>query len=82
VIRGKGMRLAVDGNRSINTRDALRISRELPDIPFILEQPCNTIEELRRIRTQVRHAIYMDENSPISAPSSRPPAQGWLMALE
>jgi NAD(P)-dependent dehydrogenase (short-subunit alcohol dehydrogenase family) len=35
----------------------------LPDIPFILEQPCNTIEELRKIRPQVRHPIYMDENS-------------------
>lgn len=63
VIAGKGMRLAVDGNRSFKTRDALRISRECPDIPFILEQPCNTVEELRKIRSQVSHAIYMDESS-------------------
>lgn len=63
VIRDSGMRLAVDGNRSLTTRDALRISRECPDIPFILEQPCDTIEELQRIRPQISHGIYVDENS-------------------
>ena len=63
VIRGSGMRLAVDGNRGWKTRDALRVSRECPDIPFIMEQPCNTIEDLRTIRPLVSHGIYMDENS-------------------
>lgn len=62
-IGGSGMRLAVDGNRGWTTRDALRVSRECPDIPFIMEQPCNTIEDLAKIRGQVTHAIYMDENS-------------------
>ncbi|TMV08937.1 mandelate racemase [Ruegeria sediminis] len=62
-IRGSGMRLAVDGNRGWTTRDALRVSRECPDIPFIMEQPCNTIEDLAKIRPQIGHAIYMDENS-------------------
>ena len=61
-ISGSGMRFAVDGNRGWTTRDALRISRECPDIPFVMEQPCNTIEDLRMIRSQVHHAIYMDEN--------------------
>lgn len=62
-IRGSGMRLAVDGNRTLTTRDALRLSRECPDIPFTMEQPCNTIEDLRKIRPQISHAIYMDENA-------------------
>lgn len=62
-LRGSGMRLAVDGNRSLTTRDALRLSRECPDIPFVMEQPCNTVEELQRIRPQVNHGIYMDESS-------------------
>ncbi len=61
-IGGSGMRLAVDGNRGWTTRDALRVSRECPDIPFIMEQPCDTVEELEKIRPQVRHGIYMDEN--------------------
>lgn len=62
-IRGSGMRLAVDANRGLPTRDALRISRECPNIPFILEQPCDTVEDLRTIRSIVSHGIYMDENS-------------------
>lgn len=61
-VRGTGVRIAVDGNRSLTTRDALTLSRECPDIPFVLEQPCNTVEDLARIRPQVSHGIYMDEN--------------------
>ena len=60
---GGKARLAVDGNRGWTTRDALRVSRECPDIPFIMEQPCDTVDDLRKIRAQVGHAIYMDENS-------------------
>lgn len=63
VIATSGMRMAVDANRGWTTRDALRVSRECPDIPFIMEQPCNTVEDLRKIRPQVAHGIYMDENS-------------------
>ncbi len=63
IIRGSGMRLAVDGNRGWTTRDALRVSRECPEIPFIMEQPCNTVQDLEKIRPQVSHGIYMDENS-------------------
>ncbi|MCX2729221.1 mandelate racemase/muconate lactonizing enzyme family protein [Saccharopolyspora sp. NFXS83] len=56
-----GVRLAADGNRSWNTRDVLRLSRECADIPFVLEQPCDSVEELARIRPQVQHPIYLDE---------------------
>lgn len=61
-VSGSGMRLAVDGNRGWTTRDALRVSRECPEIPFVMEQPCNRIEDLEKIRPQVSHAIYMDES--------------------
>lgn len=59
---GGRIRLAVDGNRSLTTRDTLRLSRECLDIPFILEQPCNTIEEIKAIRGQLHHAVFLDEN--------------------
>ncbi len=59
---GGRMRLAVDANRSLTTRDTLRLSRECLDIPFVLEQPCNTIEEIRSIRNQLHHGVYLDEN--------------------
>ncbi|MEM9631105.1 MAG: enolase C-terminal domain-like protein [Pseudomonadota bacterium] len=61
-IAGTGVKLAVDGNRGWTTRDALRVSRECPEIPFVLEQPCNRLEDLEKIRPQIQHAIYMDEN--------------------
>ncbi|MET2831197.1 mandelate racemase/muconate lactonizing enzyme family protein [Mesorhizobium shangrilense] len=59
---GGRLRLAVDANRSLTTRDTLRLSRECLDIPFILEQPCNTIEEIKAIRGQLHHAVFLDEN--------------------
>ena len=62
-VRGSGMRIAVDANRGWTTRDALRVSRECPDIPFVMEQPCNTVQDLEMIRPRVTHGIYMDENS-------------------
>lgn len=76
VIRGKGVRLAADGNRGMPTRDALRLSRECPDIPFIMEQPCNTIEELVAIRGQLHHGIYLDENGEDLATVIRAAGQG------
>ncbi|MGO2036651.1 MAG: mandelate racemase/muconate lactonizing enzyme family protein [Brevibacterium sp.] len=62
VIGGSGMRLAADGNRGWTTRDVLRLSAACSDIPLILEQPCDTVEELKRIRPQLRHPLYMDES--------------------
>ena len=73
---GPKMRLAVDGNRGWTTRDALRVCRECPDIPFILEQPCNTIEEVASIRSQINHAIYLDENAVDLATVIRAAGQG------
>jgi L-alanine-DL-glutamate epimerase-like enolase superfamily enzyme len=60
---GNNMRLAVDANRGWTRRDAIRVSRECRDIPFILEQPCNTAQGLYELRSQVSHPIYMDESS-------------------
>lgn len=60
---GTQMRLAVDGNRGLNSRDVLRVSRECRDIPFIIEQPCNTLDEIAAVRHQLHHAVYIDESS-------------------
>ena len=53
----------MDGNRSLPARDVLRLSRECPEIPFVLEQPCNTLDEIATIRDRVRHGIYLDEKA-------------------
>ncbi|MFJ2617941.1 mandelate racemase/muconate lactonizing enzyme family protein [Glutamicibacter sp. NPDC087344] len=60
-IGGHGIKLAIDANRGLNTRDALRLSRECQDIPFIMEQPCHTAEETASVRERSNHAIYLDE---------------------
>lgn len=62
-VRASGLRLAVDGNRGWTGSELLRVSQTLRDIPFIIEQPCNTIAELQRIRPQLCHALYLDENA-------------------
>lgn len=60
---GGQVTLAADGNRGWTSADALRFSRECPDIPFVMEQPCNTIDEIAAIRGQLHHAVYLDENA-------------------
>lgn len=60
---GNTVRLAVDANRSLNSRDLLRLSRECLDVPIIIEQPCNTTEETARVRSMLHHAVYMDEST-------------------
>lgn len=60
---GHRVRLAVDANRSLNSRDVLRLSRECRDFPIVLEQPCNTVEEISRVRSMLQHSIYLDESA-------------------
>ena len=59
---GKGMRLAVDANRGWTARDAILVSQACRDIPFVIEQPCNTIEEMVAVRPQLNHPVYADES--------------------
>ena len=59
---GKGMRLAVDANRGWSTRDAVLVSQQCRDIPFVMEQPCNTLEEIASVRQRLNHPLYLDEN--------------------
>ncbi|MBM13343.1 MAG: mandelate racemase [Halieaceae bacterium] len=60
---GNRVRLAVDGNRGMPTRDALLLSQACSDIPFVLEQPCDSLEEIAAIRSQLRHPVYLDEGA-------------------
>ena len=63
VIANKGVRFAIDANRGWKTRDAIQVSQACRDIPLIIEQPCDTIEELRQLRSLLHHPLYMDESS-------------------
>jgi len=57
------VRLAVDANRSLTARDTLLLSLACRDIPMVIEQPCNTMEEIASIRSQLHHPLYLDENT-------------------
>lgn len=61
-IGGKA-RLAVDANRGWSMRDAVLFSQGCRDIPCVLEQPCNTLDEVVAIRDRVNHPVYLDENT-------------------
>ena len=57
------VRLAVDGNRALPTRDALTLSRLCSGQTFVLEQPCDTLEEIAAIRPLLQHPMYLDEST-------------------
>jgi 4-hydroxyproline betaine 2-epimerase len=60
---GDRARLVVDGNRAMTTAHALQVDRLCADIPFVLEQPCNTLEEMEALRGRLSHPVYLDENT-------------------
>jgi len=59
---GASVRMAADANRALNTRDVIRLSQACADVPFTLEQPCNSIEEVAMIRPLIRHPLFLDES--------------------
>ncbi len=58
-----GTRLAVDANRGWTTRDTIAVSQACRDITFVIEQPCETFEELVSLRGKLCHPLYMDETA-------------------
>lgn len=61
-VLGPGMKLVVDGNRSMTTRDALMLDRVCFDIPFVFEQPCDTLAEMEILRCSTGRPIHLDES--------------------
>lgn len=60
---GHRARLTVDANRGMTVADAVQFDRLTADIPFVLEQPCNTIEEMALLRGRLAHPVALDETS-------------------
>lgn len=57
-----GVRLAVDANRSWTAAEAITVSRLCEDLAFVLEQPCDSLEETAALRGRVRHPVFLDES--------------------
>ncbi len=62
-VRNPEVGITLDANRAWTTRDAIQLSQACPDLGFVMEQPCATYEEVKSIKSQVRHPIYLDENA-------------------
>lgn len=60
---GDRVRLAVDPNRGMTAAHTLQFDRLTADIPFALEQPCNTLEEMELLRGRLHHPVYLDETT-------------------
>ncbi len=60
---GNRVRLVVDANRSLTTRDTVLLSLACQSIPLVIEQPCNSIEEITSLRGRLHHPLYIDENT-------------------
>lgn len=58
---GERVQLIVDPNRGMTAADARRLCLACADIPFALEQPCRTFEEIVALRPQIQHPILLDE---------------------
>ncbi len=56
-------RMAVDGNRGLTTAAALHLDQLCRSIPFVFEQPCNTMEEIATLKGRLSHPLYLDENT-------------------
>ncbi|MEI9403746.1 mandelate racemase/muconate lactonizing enzyme family protein [Mesorhizobium argentiipisi] len=55
--------IAVDGNRGLTVAAAIHLDRLCQQIPFIFEQPCNTMDEIATLKGRVTHPVYLDEST-------------------
>lgn len=60
---GYNARIAVDGNRGLTVAAAMHLDRLCQAIPFVFEQPCNTMEEIATLKGRVTHPVYLDEST-------------------
>lgn len=60
---GYSARLVVDGNRGLTIAGALLVDRMCASVPFVFEQPCNTMDEVATLKGRMTHPVYLDENT-------------------
>lgn len=60
---GYRARIAVDGNRGMTVAAAIHLDRLCQAIPFVFEQPCNTMDEIATLKGRVTHPVYLDEST-------------------
>ena len=59
---GGRVKLVVDANRGMTMVQAKQLCLSCSSIPFVLEQPCNSLEEVVALRNGISHPVTLDEN--------------------
>ena len=62
-VKRAGVRIALNANRSLTTRDLLQRSSACRELPFVLEQPCETIDEIASVKPNLHHPVCLDEET-------------------
>jgi L-alanine-DL-glutamate epimerase-like enolase superfamily enzyme len=60
---GFSAKIVVDGNRGLTVANAITVDRMCASIPFVFEQPCNTLEEVASLKGRITRPVYLDENT-------------------
>jgi L-alanine-DL-glutamate epimerase-like enolase superfamily enzyme len=60
---GFSARIVVDGNRGLTVADAVTVDGMCASVPFVFEQPCNTMDEVASLKGRMTHPIYLDEST-------------------
>lgn len=61
-VKDPGVKIVLDANRSLSTRDAIFLSNACRDLNLAIEQPCNTYEEIKSLKGRLSHPIFVDES--------------------
>jgi L-alanine-DL-glutamate epimerase-like enolase superfamily enzyme len=62
-VREPGVKIVLDANRSLSTRDAVFLSNACQKLNFTLEQPCNTYGEIKSLKGKLNHPVFVDESA-------------------
>jgi L-alanine-DL-glutamate epimerase-like enolase superfamily enzyme len=60
---GSSVGIAVDANRGLTVADTITLSHQCSNVPLVLEQPCNTLDEIMMLRGRLCHPVFLDENT-------------------
>ncbi|MEM7081124.1 MAG: mandelate racemase/muconate lactonizing enzyme family protein [Pseudomonadota bacterium] len=60
---GQRVKLVADANRAWTAADLLQVSTACRSVPLVLEQPCDSLQEIARVRAQLCHPVFIDERS-------------------
>jgi L-alanine-DL-glutamate epimerase-like enolase superfamily enzyme len=62
-VKNPSTTIALDANRALTTTQAIQLSQSCRNLDFVLEQPCDSYQELKAIKANLCHPLYLDESA-------------------